>query len=89
VPISEVDGLHPSANEGNATFQVKGEDDNVRHRSAARTFDYRAGEVGFVPMSMSHFIENIGNVLHFLELFKSPRFSRSADKCRPAGRQLA
>ena len=27
----------------------------------ARTFDYQAGDVGYVPMSMSHFIENIGN----------------------------
>ncbi|MBV8924740.1 MAG: oxalate decarboxylase, partial [Bradyrhizobium sp.] len=41
----------------------------------ARTFDYQAGDVGYVPMSMSHFIENIGSEpLRFLELFKAPRF---------------
>ena len=41
----------------------------------ARTFDYRAGDVGYVPMAMSHFIENTGSEpLRFLELFKSPRF---------------
>jgi oxalate decarboxylase len=43
--------------------------------SRARTFDYRAGDVGYVPMSMSHFIENTGDEpLCFLELFKSNRF---------------
>ena len=36
----------------------------------ARTFDYQAGDVGYVPMAMSHFIENT----HFLELFRAPRF---------------
>ncbi len=41
----------------------------------ARTFDSRAGDVGYVPMSMSHFIENTGSEpLLFLELFKAPRF---------------
>jgi len=42
----------------------------------ARTFDYRAGDVGYVPMSMSHFIENIGSEpVRFLELFKASRFT--------------
>ncbi len=41
----------------------------------ARTFGYRAGDVGYVPMSMSHFIENIGSEpVRFLELFKASRF---------------
>jgi oxalate decarboxylase len=41
----------------------------------ARTFDFQAGDVGYVPMSMSHFIENTGDApLRFLELFKSPRY---------------
>jgi oxalate decarboxylase len=36
----------------------------------ARTFDYQAGDISYVPMSMSHFIENIDNEpLRFLELF--------------------
>jgi oxalate decarboxylase len=41
----------------------------------ARTFDYRAGEVGYLQMSMSHFIENTGDEpLPFLEL-SGPRAS--------------
>ena len=36
----------------------------------ARAFDYQAGDISYVPMSMSHFIENIDNEpLRFLELF--------------------
>lgn len=41
----------------------------------ARTFDFLAGDVGYVPMSMSHFIENTGDEpLRFLELFKSAHY---------------
>jgi oxalate decarboxylase len=41
----------------------------------ARAFDFQAGDVGYVPMSMSHFIENTGSTpLRFLELFRSARF---------------
>ena len=41
----------------------------------ARTFDYRAGDVGYVPQSMAHYVENTGNEpLRFLELFKSGRY---------------
>ena len=42
----------------------------------ARTFDYQAGDVGYVPLAMGHYIENTGDtMLRFLELFKSPRFA--------------
>ncbi len=41
----------------------------------ARTFDYRAGDVGYVPFAMGHYIENTGSTpLRFLEMFKAPRF---------------
>ena len=41
----------------------------------ARTFDFRAGDVGSVPRSMAHFVENTGdNELRFLELFRADRF---------------
>ena len=41
----------------------------------ARTFDYRAGDVGLVPFAMGHYIENTGNeTLRFLEVFKSDRY---------------
>lgn len=41
----------------------------------ARTFNYRAGDVGYVPFAFGHYIQNIGSEsLWFLELFKSNRF---------------
>jgi oxalate decarboxylase len=37
-----------------------------------RTFDLRAGDVGFVPFAFRHYIENTGSTtLRFLETFKS------------------
>jgi oxalate decarboxylase len=41
----------------------------------ARTFDYQAGDVGYVPFAMAHYVENLGNEpLLYLEMFRSPRF---------------
>ena len=42
----------------------------------ARTFDFLAGDVGFVPFAMGHYIENTGNAtLRFLEIFKSDYYA--------------
>ena len=42
----------------------------------ARTFDFRAGDVGFVPFAMGHYIENTGTTtMRFLEVFKSSYFA--------------
>jgi oxalate decarboxylase len=42
----------------------------------ARTFDFRANDVGFVPFAMGHYIENTGNTpLRFLEVFKSDYYA--------------
>jgi oxalate decarboxylase len=42
----------------------------------ARTFDYRAGDVGYIPFAMGHYVENTGEEpLRFLELFRSDRFA--------------
>lgn len=41
----------------------------------ARTFNYRAGDVGYVPFAMGHYIQNTGTEsLWFLEIFQSKRF---------------
>jgi oxalate decarboxylase len=38
----------------------------------ARTFDFSAGDVGYVPFAMGHYVENTGTTpLRFLEIFKS------------------
>jgi oxalate decarboxylase len=42
----------------------------------ARTFDFQAGDVGYVPFAMGHYIENTGNTtLRFLEVFKSDYYA--------------
>jgi oxalate decarboxylase len=42
----------------------------------ARTFDFRAGDVGFVPFAMGHYVENTGDTpMRFLEIFKSNYFA--------------
>jgi oxalate decarboxylase len=42
----------------------------------ARTFDYQAGDVGYVPFAMGHYIENTGDeTVRFLEMFRSNRFA--------------
>ncbi|KAI0033640.1 oxalate oxidase [Vararia minispora EC-137] len=41
----------------------------------SRTFDYQAGDVGYVPTAFGHYVENVGNdTLHFLEIFKTDTF---------------
>ncbi|TVY02133.1 oxalate decarboxylase family bicupin [Cohnella terricola] len=41
----------------------------------ARTFDYRAGDVGYVPLANGHYIQNTGDTsLWVMEIFKSDRF---------------
>jgi len=42
----------------------------------ARTFDYQAGDVGYAPFAMGHYVENIGDeTLRFLAMFRSPVYS--------------
>ncbi len=42
----------------------------------SRTFDYQAGDVGYVPQSMGHYIENTGSEpVRYLEMFTGPRFT--------------
>lgn len=42
----------------------------------ARTFNYRAGDVGYVPRAYGHYIQNTGDQsLWFFEIFKSNRYA--------------
>jgi len=44
-------------------------------QSNARTFDFQAGDIGYVPASMGHYVENTGNTtLTFLEIFRDEKF---------------
>ncbi|XID91281.1 oxalate decarboxylase family bicupin [Paenibacillaceae bacterium WGS1546] len=45
-------------------------------QGTARTFDYRAGDVGYVPFAFGHYVQNTGDSsVWFLEMFKSDRFA--------------
>ena len=42
----------------------------------SRTFDYQAGDVGYVPQTMGHYIENTGDEpVRYLEMFVGPRYN--------------
>ena len=42
----------------------------------ARTFNYQAGDVGYIPFAMAHYVQNLGHEpLRFLEMFRSSRFA--------------
>lgn len=41
----------------------------------SRTFDYQAGDVGYVPVTASHYVENTGNeTLVYMEVLQAPRY---------------
>ncbi|CAG8979186.1 hypothetical protein HYALB_00000321 [Hymenoscyphus albidus] len=44
--------------------------------NAAQTFDYNPGDTGYIPKSMTHYVENTGKTdLVFLEVLKADHFS--------------
>ena len=67
---------HPNNDEWQYYIAGSGRMTVFASEGKARTFDYQAGDVGYVPFAMGHYIENTGDtVLRFLEMFKSPRFA--------------
>jgi oxalate decarboxylase len=67
---------HPTNDEWQYYIEGKGRMTVFASAGRARTFDYQAGDVGYVPFAMGHYIENTGDTpLRFLELFKCNRFA--------------
>ncbi|MHB2207674.1 oxalate decarboxylase family bicupin [Methylobacterium sp. CM6257] len=67
---------HPNGDEWQYYLSGKGRMTVFGSESKARTFDYQAGDVGYVPFAMGHYIENTGDTtLTFLEMFRSPRYA--------------
>ena len=63
---------HPDADEWQYYIQGQGRMGVFASAGQARTFDFLAGDVGFVPLGMGHYVENTGTTtLRFLEVFKS------------------
>ncbi len=45
------------------------------NRAEARTADFNPGDVGYIPQTLGHYIENTGDTdLVFLEMFKTSRY---------------
>lgn len=69
--------LHWHANGDEWQYYLSGQGRMTVYASSgnASTFDYQAGDVGYVPRFMPHYVENTGTtVLRFLELFRSDHF---------------
>jgi oxalate decarboxylase len=67
---------HPNADEWQYYIEGTGRMTVFAAEGRARTFDYRAGDVGYVPFAMGHYVENTGaGTLRFLEMFRSDRFA--------------
>jgi oxalate decarboxylase len=67
---------HPNNDEWQYYLEGRGRMTVFAAGGKARTFDYQAGDVGYVPFAMGHYIENTGETpLRFLEMFKSDHFA--------------
>ena len=67
---------HPTADEWSYWVQGQGRMTAFTGKGGAATFDFQAGDVGYVPVAVGHYVENTGSEpLRFLELFKSPRYA--------------
>ena len=66
---------HPNANEWSYFLQGKGRMTVFFTAAKARTMDFNAGDIGYVPQTFGHYVENTGDTdLVFIEVFKAPRF---------------
>ncbi|KIK67848.1 hypothetical protein GYMLUDRAFT_36632 [Collybiopsis luxurians FD-317 M1] len=66
---------HPTQDEW--TFVLEGEARITIYaaNSNARTFNFQAGDIGFIPASYGHYVENTGTgTLKYLEVFNTDRF---------------
>lgn len=67
---------HPNADEWLYFIKGKGRLTLFAAQGNSRTMDFNAGDVGYVPKSMGHYIENTGDTeLSFLEMFKSDHYA--------------
>lgn len=66
---------HPTQDEWSFFLEGTGRMTIFASQSNARTFNYQAGDIGYVPATMGHYVENTGNTtLRFLEIFKTDVF---------------
>ena len=67
---------HPNADEWQYWLEGQGRMTVFASGGKSRTFDYQAGDVGYAPRAMGHYIENTGEQpLVFLALFRSDHYA--------------
>ncbi len=67
---------HPNADEWQYYISGHGRMTVFASSGKTRTFDYQAGDVGYVPFAMGHYVENTGDeTLTYLEMFRSDHFA--------------
>jgi oxalate decarboxylase len=67
---------HPNTNEWQYYLEGQARMGVFAASGQARTFDFMAGDVGYVPFATGHYIENTGTTtLRFLEVFKSSTYA--------------
>jgi oxalate decarboxylase len=67
---------HPTNDEWQYYISGQGQMTVFASSGKARTFDYRAGDVGYVPFAMGHYVLNTGEQpLRVLELFRSSYYA--------------
>jgi oxalate decarboxylase len=70
---------HPHADEWQYYMGGKGRMTIFATGGRARTLDFETGDVGYVPKTLPHYIENTGDTdLEFLEMFKASHFQELA-----------
>jgi oxalate decarboxylase len=66
---------HPTANEWSYFLQGSGRMTVFFTAAKARTMDFNAGDVGYVPQTFGHYVENTGDTdLVFIEMFKNAHY---------------
>lgn len=67
---------HPNADEWSFFIRGRARVTIFTANSTARTFDYMPGDVGIVPKSMGHYVQNLSDSepVEMLEIFRAPRF---------------
>lgn len=67
---------HPNADEWQYYLSGQARMGVFAASGQARTFDFQAGDVGYVPFAMGHYVENTGTTtVRFLEMFKSSYYA--------------
>jgi oxalate decarboxylase len=67
---------HPNTDEWQYFISGRGRMTVFASSGKARTYDYQAGDVGYVPFAMGHYVQNTGDEpLVFLELFRSDHYA--------------